>query len=124
EAQQVAPVRIVAEAGIGPMTGAAPRRVRDEEGREPPVELVGDLADRREAARADRALDAQRVAVEVVIALERLDHEVVDREPDRPAPVGVAAEEPGVRFRPACNGRHTPGYAAGCGAVPAVACGR
>src|SRR2546426_8132384 len=29
EAQQVAPVRIVAEAGIGPMTGAAPRRDLD-----------------------------------------------------------------------------------------------
>ncbi len=44
-------------------------------------------------ARAGRALDQQRVAVEVVVALERLDEQVVQREPHRPAPVRVAAEE-------------------------------
>src|SRR5439155_24380973 len=99
EAQQVTPVWVVAEARIGAVAGPAPSGGRDEEAREPPVELVRDLAERREAARADRALDAQRVAVEVVIAFERLDDEVVHREPDRPAPVGVAAEEPGVGLR-------------------------
>ena len=30
--------------------------------------------------------------------LQRLDEQVVDRKPNRPAPVGVAAEEPAVRF--------------------------
>src|SRR5207249_7300487 len=35
EAQQITPVRIVAEAGIGAVTGPAPAGVRDEEAREP-----------------------------------------------------------------------------------------
>jgi hypothetical protein len=30
-----------------------------------------------------------------MVALQRLDQQVVDRKPDRPAPVGVAAEEAG-----------------------------
>ena len=38
------------------------------------------------------------VAVEVVVALERLDQQIVHREPDRPAPVGVAAEHAGRRL--------------------------
>src|SRR5213080_2624397 len=99
EAQQVAPVRIVAEAGIGAVTGPASAGVRDEEVREPPAELVGDVAERRETAGAHRTFDAHRIAVEVVIALERLDDEVVEGEPDRAAPIGVAAEEARVRLR-------------------------
>ena len=35
----------------------------------------------------------QLIAVEMVIAFECLDDEVIDREPNRAAPVGVAAEE-------------------------------
>src|SRR5439155_14268607 len=99
EAEEVAPVWVVAEARIGAVAGPAPSGVWDEEAREPPVELVRDLAERRQASRPDRALDAQRVAVKVVIAFERLDDQVVHREPDRPTPVGVAAEEAGVGFR-------------------------
>ena len=46
-------------------------------------------------AGAGGALDLQAVAVEVMVALQRLDQQVVDRKPDRAAPVGVAAEEAG-----------------------------
>src|SRR5207253_5049080 len=80
EAQQITPVRIVAETRIGAVAGPAAAGVPDEEAREPPVELVRDLAERRLASRADRALDAQRVTVEVVITLERLDDEVRSEE--------------------------------------------
>ena len=31
-------------------------------------------------------------------ALERLDEQIIDREPDRPAPVRVAAEDVGLRL--------------------------
>ncbi len=31
--------------------------------------------------------------------LQRLDQQIVQREPHRPAPVGIAAEQPGARFR-------------------------
>src|SRR5436190_12573166 len=34
----------------------------------------------------------------MVVALERFDEQVVNRKPDRPAPVRVAAEEMGVAF--------------------------
>ena len=57
--------------------------------------------ERHAAARAGRALDLEVVAVVVVELLQRLDQQVVDREPDRAAPVGVAAEQPGVATRPA-----------------------
>ena len=47
---------------------------------------------RQPLARAGRVLDRLLVAEEPVVALERADHQVVHREPDRAAPVGVAAE--------------------------------
>ena len=43
-------------------------------------------------AAAGRVLDLEVVAEEPAVALEGADQEVVQREPDRPAPVGVAAE--------------------------------
>ena len=59
---------------------------------------IGDLVQRQILARAGRALDREVVAVVVVELLERLDDQVVDREPDRAAPVRVAAEQAAVRL--------------------------
>ena len=56
-------------------------------------------------AGAGRALDPEVVAVVVVELLQRLDQQVVDREPDRPAPVRVAAEQAGASTRPARSRR-------------------
>src|SRR5947199_10808518 len=97
EGDEVAPVR-VAEARVVPLAGAAAVGIRDEEAREPAVELLRDLTETHEAPRAGGTLDAQVVAVEVVVALERLGEQVVQREPHRAAPVGVAPEETGVRL--------------------------
>src|SRR5215468_4324194 len=60
-------------------------RVGQEQRDQPALQLLGDLAQVHAAAAAGRALDSERVAVEVVVALERLDDEVVRREPDRTA---------------------------------------
>src|SRR5947199_10698277 len=98
EGDEVAPVGIVAEARVVPLAGAAAVGIRDEEAREPAVELLRDLTETHEAPRAGGTLDAQVVAVEVVVALERLGEQVVQREPHRAAPVGVAPEETGVRL--------------------------
>ena len=49
-------------------------------------------------ARAGRALDLEVVAVVEVELQQRPDDQRVDRHPDRPAPVGVAAEHAGVRL--------------------------
>src|SRR5882762_4841325 len=48
--------------------------------------------------RAGGELHLEAVAQVVVELLERLDHEVVHRKPDRAAPVRVAAEEAAFRF--------------------------
>ena len=49
-------------------------------------------------AGAGGAFDLEIVAVVVMELLQRLDDQVVDREPDRPAPVRVAAEHARIRF--------------------------
>jgi len=86
EGDEVAPMRIVPEARVLPLAGAAPVGIRDEEAREPAVELLRDLSQVHEPPRAGGTLDAQGVAVEVVVALERLGEQVVQREPHRAAP--------------------------------------
>src|SRR5256712_6259196 len=100
EGDEVAPVRIVAEARVVPLAGAAAVGVRDEEAREPAVELLRDLIEIHEPPRAGGTLDAQVVAVEVGVALKRLDEQVVHREPHRAAPVGVAPQGTAVRLGP------------------------
>src|SRR2546422_3938697 len=52
EGDDVAPVRIVPEARILPLAGAAPVGIRDEEARQPAVELLCDLAQVHEPSRA------------------------------------------------------------------------
>ena len=49
-------------------------------------------------ARSGRQLNRQVVAEEVVKVAQQLDGEEVQRKPDRPTPVGVAAEEAGARL--------------------------
>ena len=50
-------------------------------------------------SRPGRELDGEVVVQALAEAQQRPDDEVVDREPDRPAPVGVAAEEAGGGLR-------------------------
>ena len=60
------------------------------------------LAPRRAGASAGRSRSGTRrvksAPNHVVPAVQRLDDQVVEREPDRAAPVGVAAEHPGRRL--------------------------
>src|SRR5450432_4900282 len=46
-------------------------------------------------SRAGRVLDGELVTEESVVALKNADHKVVEREPERAAPVGVPAEHGG-----------------------------
>ena len=68
-----------------------PGKQRDQ----PVLQVRGDPVEGEPLARAGRVLDLQVIAVEPVVALQRVDHEIVDREPDRAAPVGVAPEHGG-----------------------------
>src|SRR5213596_3707724 len=94
EEDQVAPVGVALEL-LRPAVDRAPTvPAPEEDPREPSRELGGHLPEVEHPAGARRAGDLHAVAVEMVAALERLDQEIVHREPDRPPPVRVAAEEP------------------------------
>ncbi len=62
-------------------------------------DLVGDARDGHVVSRSGRAFDLEVVAVIAVKAVERGDDEVVERQPDRTAPVRVAAELARRRLR-------------------------
>src|SRR5437016_2764213 len=62
-------------------------------------DLRRDLGERELPAGAGGKLHREALAQVMVELLQRLDQEVVDREPDRPPPVGVAAEQPARRLR-------------------------
>ena len=73
--------------------------VREERARQPLPSLARDLAQVQLAPGAGRALDLEVVAVVAVQLEQRAQDHEVHREPDRPAPVRVAAEHAGVRLR-------------------------
>src|SRR5688572_26913872 len=75
EEREVAVRGIVGEAPVVAVARAPALRVGQDEAREARRELVRDLLQREPLSRADRALDAQLVAEEVVVALERLDQQ-------------------------------------------------
>src|SRR5439155_26444936 len=92
EEDEVAPVRIALES-LGPaIDGAAPVAAFKEDPRQPLGELPGHACERELPARSGRTLDREVVPVVPVKSPQRLHDQVVDRKPDGPAPVRVAAE--------------------------------
>ena len=99
EHEVVLPVRVVLQPLDPAEAGPAP--VRADAGRSRPAGPTGRRRRRRGCSRvpgAGRVLDREVVAEEAVVALEDADHQVVEREPDRAAPVRVAAEHVGGRL--------------------------
>jgi len=84
---------IVAPGGVGlerfgpAEARTSSRRITRENGNEAVAQVGCDLVEGQPAAGACRILDRQVIAEEGVIPLERADDEIVDREPDGPAPV-------------------------------------
>ena len=93
EEDEVPPVRVVAKALADTQAGAGARAVRPEEAGEAGGNVAGDFAKREPGSGAGGTFHLEAVAVEVVVAFQGLDEEVVHRKPDRPPPVGVAAEK-------------------------------
>src|SRR5262249_10287261 len=87
EPDQVAPVRILLERAHPTVHRSPAIRASQEDPGEPTRQLGRDVPEGRARARARGALDLEARPVEVVELLKRLDEEVVDREPDRTAPV-------------------------------------
>ena len=92
EDQVVVPGRIGLH-DLGPAEAGPPAVRAAGEDRDQPVRQVGgDLVQGQLLAGPGRVLDREVVAEEPVVPLQDADHQVVQREPDRAAPVGVPAE--------------------------------
>src|SRR5262249_10263655 len=93
---------VVAEVGIAVQPRVAsedrppPIAAAQEEAGESLREVAGHLGQCRLPAGAGGVLHGELVAQEVVELLERLDEQVVDRKPDRAAPVAVPSEQTGA----------------------------
>jgi hypothetical protein len=98
EQNTITEVRIFLELGVIGHGRAHSVLVTKKEPDQPPAELVRDLEYRHHVPRTSRTLDLEVIPVVVVETLERLDEEVVDREPYRASPVGVSAEQIGRRL--------------------------
>ncbi len=90
---KVAPVRVVDEAGVAAVTRPTPAGVGEEDAGEARAKFKGDLTEVHHPPRSGGAFDLEAVSIEMVVAFEGLEDEEVYREPDRPTPVRVAAEE-------------------------------
>ena len=93
EGDQISPGRVGLELPDRAEHRPAAVRTAQEQLDQPRREVVRHLTERRHLARPGRKLDGEVVAEVAMEAAEGLDHQVVHREPDGPAPVGVAAEE-------------------------------
>src|SRR5262249_8073886 len=93
EQHQVAEVRVVGVAALVAVTGPSSGGVGEEEARQATPDLACRLQQADVSARPRRQLHQQVVAVEVVVALQSLDEEVVEREPDGTSPVRVPSED-------------------------------
>src|SRR5262245_35491355 len=104
EVNQVAPVFVALKFFYTAVYGPAPIFSTQEEFDQPPRQLLADLPQVHHLSRPGWAFDYEVVVVAIVsevlvILLQRFDNQEIDREPHRPAPIGVAAEQPGLRFR-------------------------
>src|SRR2546427_7487709 len=87
EENEVAPVGVFGEAGFVPMAGTGALFIGKEDSSQPSGDLIGYLLKIHQMARARRELDLEGIAVEVMIALEGFDQQVIHWEPNWPPPV-------------------------------------
>jgi hypothetical protein len=84
---QVTPVRVALVPLRRAGRRARPIRTSQEQIGEPPRQFCRDLTQREPVARAGRALYSEVVAVVVMESLQCFNDQVIEGEPDRPAPV-------------------------------------
>src|SRR5687767_9714881 len=98
EEHEVLPVGIPGEAIVGAVAGATPRAVGQEDPGESCTQLPRYFLKVQHASRSDGAFDSEVRAIEMVEPFDGLEQQVVEREPDRASPVGVAPEQSGARL--------------------------
>src|SRR5262252_3018023 len=98
EEKVVAPMGVGLER-LGPsVDGPATAFIAQKDAREARCDLPGYLEEGQHLPRPGGAFHPKRVAVIEIELQQRSDDEGVHRPPDRPAPIGVAAEHPAVRL--------------------------
>src|SRR5438128_8339568 len=98
EQNEVPPVRIGLEFFDASIDRPAAVLVAKEDAGKAARQLAGYIPEIHHPPRARRKLDLKAVSGIVVEFLESLDQQEIDRKPDRPAPVGIAAEQPRSGF--------------------------
>ena len=93
---EIAPVRIIRVPRHIAMTWACAILVRQKDTPQPAGKFARYFLKRHHVSGPGRAFDFERVAIKEVITFERFDDQEIDREPDRTAPVRVAAEKVAV----------------------------
>ena len=96
---EIPPVRIVLKFLRTAENRPAAVFVAEKNPRESLGNFACDLPQIEHFAGACRAFDFVAVAKEVMKLLQRFNEQKIHREPDRPAPIGVAAEQSGARLR-------------------------
>ena len=98
ERQQVAPVWIGLEELIRSEYGPLPAFIAAENADKPARYLVCGILQIANLSGARRAFDFEVSPIVLMKPAKRLDQQVVHRQPDGAAPVGVAAKQAGRRF--------------------------
>ena len=93
EQNEITPVRVGAVFVNFSVTRALASFIRQKDAREPARKLLRDFLECEHFSRTYWTLYFQLIAIEMVVAFERFDEQVIDRKPDRAAPVRVAAEK-------------------------------
>src|SRR5579872_1159548 len=93
EQQEVAPVRVILKCFNAAMNRPQPIFVAQENARQAARQFFRYLVQREQIARTGGKLDLEALPVEVVKRFQRLDYQVIEREPDWPTPVRVTTEQ-------------------------------
>ena len=98
EGQAIAPVRILLEFLAAAINRTSALLVFEEDVCQPASDLLGHLVEIHVSAGSGRTFHHEIVAEIGVVLQQGANNEPVDRHPDRPPPIGVAAEHARIRF--------------------------
>src|SRR6058998_1470091 len=99
EQEIVAPVRVLLKLARSPVDRPPALAVPQEDAGQPARDLLGDLIEGHLPPGARGTFYGEIIPIVTVVLLQGPDDQAVDGHPDRPAPVGVAAEHAGIGLR-------------------------
>src|SRR5580704_262300 len=98
EQDQVLPMRIGGVSQVITVARPSPFMVFDKQTDEPAGNFVCHLLKVHENTRPGGAFDFEVIPVKIIVSLQSLHDQIVDRKPDRSSPVGVSTEKMSVPF--------------------------